>query len=38
MEEMKNGYCTVGGKPEGKSHWGELGVDVRIILESMLGE
>ena len=33
MGEEREVYRVLVGKPEGKSHWGDLGVDGRIILE-----
>jgi hypothetical protein len=32
MEEGKDWYRVLVGKPEGKNHWGDAGVDGRIIL------
>jgi len=31
--EERGLYRVLVGKPEGKNHWGDLGVDGRIILE-----
>jgi hypothetical protein len=33
MEEMRNAYIILIGKPKGKNHSEDLGVDGRIILE-----
>jgi hypothetical protein len=33
MEKMRNAMENFVGKPEGKNHSEDLGVDVRIILE-----
>jgi hypothetical protein len=38
MGEMRNGYKFLVGKSEGKNHLGELGADVRIILERILAK
>ena len=35
MGEEKGVYRVLVGKPEGKSHWGDLGVDGRIILTDL---
>jgi len=38
MGELKNSCNTLVSKSEGKSHLGDLYVDGRIILESILGK
>jgi hypothetical protein len=38
MGEMKNTYHILVGKPEGKNHLEDLGVDGKIILEWILGK
>jgi hypothetical protein len=38
MEEIRNEYNILIGKPEGKDHSEDLGVDGRIILDWMLGK
>ena len=35
MEERRGAYGVLEGKPEGKNHLEDLGVDVRIILKSL---
>jgi hypothetical protein len=37
MGEMRNAYRILVGKPKGKSHVEDLGIDGKIILERMLG-
>jgi hypothetical protein len=37
MKEMRNAYKILVGKPEGKDHEEDLGMDGRIILEWILG-
>jgi len=32
MGEGRGMYRVLVGKPEGKNHWGDLGVDGRVIL------
>jgi hypothetical protein len=32
MGEWRDVYRVLVGKPEGKNHWGDLGVDGRILL------
>jgi hypothetical protein len=34
---MRNAYSILAGKPEGKNHLEDLGVDGKIILEWILG-
>jgi len=36
MGDMRNAYKILVGKPEGKNHSGDLGVDGKIILEWIL--
>jgi hypothetical protein len=36
MEEMRNAYKILVGKPEGKSHFEDLGVEGKIISERIL--
>jgi hypothetical protein len=36
MGEIKNAFEIFVGKPEGKNHLGDLGVDVRITLKWIL--
>jgi hypothetical protein len=38
MEEMGNAYSILVGKPEGKRHLQDLGIDGRVILEWILGK
>jgi hypothetical protein len=38
MDELRNAYNILVGKPEGKNHLGDLGVDGRIISEWVLGK
>jgi hypothetical protein len=38
MEEMKNSYSILVGKPERKKRLEDLGIDGRIILERILGK
>jgi len=33
MGEERGVYRVLQGKPEGRNHWGDLGIDGRIILE-----
>jgi hypothetical protein len=35
---MRSAYKMLDGKPEGKNHLEDLGVDGRIILECILGK
>jgi hypothetical protein len=37
IEEMRRSYKMLAGKPEGRNHLRDLGVDVRIILKWTLG-
>jgi hypothetical protein len=36
MEEMRNAYNILVGKPKGKNHSEDLGVDGKIILEGII--
>jgi hypothetical protein len=38
MGEMRNAFKILVEKPEGRGHSEDRGVDVRIILESILGK
>jgi hypothetical protein len=38
MGEIRNSYKTLVGKPEGKSHSEDLGVDGKMKLEWILGK
>jgi hypothetical protein len=38
MREMKIAYKILIGKPEGKNHSEDLGIDGRMILELILGK
>jgi hypothetical protein len=38
MGEMRNAYNILTGKPEGKNHLEDPGVDVKIILKWILGK
>jgi hypothetical protein len=38
MEEMRNAYKILAGKPEGRDHSEDLGTDGRIIFRVDLGE
>jgi hypothetical protein len=38
MAEMRNAYSILVGKPEGKNHSVDLGIDGKIILEGILRE
>jgi len=38
MGKMRNAHKIIVRKPEGKEHLEDLGVDVRIILEWILGK
>jgi len=38
MEEMRNAYKILVGKPEGNNHLEDLGVERKVILQWILGK
>jgi hypothetical protein len=38
MGERRGAYRVLVGKPEGRNHWGNTGVDGRIILRRIFGK
>jgi hypothetical protein len=38
MEEVRGAYNILVGRPEGRNHWEDLGVDGRTTLRLILGE
>jgi hypothetical protein len=38
MADLRNAYCVSVGKPKGRDHLEDVGVDCKIILEWILGK